>query len=747
MNKNTCKLIEMERLIIRRLGVVIFLCVLLMSSGAFHAQAQTDQQNSTGLLKKANIAYRDLKFAVAADYYETYLQNMQGSQDTVIAKLADCYLQMREYDRALREYKKIYNEGIVGETQQQKLKIAELFARKGEYRQASDLLLNVDGYKTKAQAYGQPKMLDAMKKDSLNWNLSFLNINTSEREFSPCLVGNTLLFSSNKALPTKKDAFGWDGKNYSHLWKIPVASISAVPVDQMNESMLAKAQKSQSKARQLAEVYEQGDTKPMNSALGLLINKPTMKGDPNSIGTIVSGLDKIKLNAGAISVDKNNKVYFSSNYPKADKKGVNRICLMEAEYSSTGVSKIKQLPFGDPNSYSVMHPAVNSDGTFMVCSSDMPNGQGGYDLYYTERDDSSKPWSKLNPLNASINTIGNEVFPTITTNGYLYFSSDAMPGLGGLDIYRVLLQDVTNGNATPEHLSYPVNSSSDDFGWTQDSTAVRGYFTSDRVNSNDNLYSFYFEIKKIKGRLYVEGFVLDKQTAEPIETATVFMLNKADNKVTVAKSDKDGKFRFPISNQGEVVIKAIKKGHSDDCLSMTTTVTVQDEDIIQKTPHDLLLDKYKIGYTWKLNNIHYDFDKSFIRKDARPILDSLVTILNTYPINVELGSHTDSRGSNAYNIALAQRRADAAVAYLINSGIDSQRIKAKGYGETQLLNKCSDGVPCSKEAHQENRRTEVKVLSLNIPQSKSPELDLDKFKAGEVVDKDEFPNGFFDNCK
>jgi len=747
MKINIYKLSEMKKMIIKQLPITLALCALMLSSGLLYAQTKVDQLNSAVLLKKANIAYRDLKFAVAADYYETCLQNMQGSQDSVVAKLADCYLQMREYDRALREYKKIYNGGTVGETQQQRLRIAELFARKGEYRQAADLLINVDGYKNKAQAYSQPIMLDAMKKDSLNWNLSFLNLNTPNREFSPCLIGNTLLFSSNKSLPTKKDAFGWDGKNYSHLWRIPVSSISAVPINQFSDTVLTNAQKTQSKTKQLAEIYELGDTKPMNSALGLLINKPTMKADPNAIGTIVAGLDKIKLNAGAISVDKNNHVYFSSNYSKADKKGINRICLMEAEYSANGVSKIKKLPFGDPNSYSVMHPAVNPDGTFMVCSSDMPNGRGGYDLYYTQRDDTSKPWGKLSPLNGNINTAGNEVFPTITPNGYLYFSSDAMPGLGGLDIYRIPLQDVINGKATPEHLSYPVNSSSDDFGWTQDSTSVKGYFTSDRVNSNDNLYSFYFEVKKIKGKLYIEGLVLDKQTSEPIETATIFLLSKADNKVTVAKSDIDGKFRFLISNPGEVVIKALKKGHSDDCLSMTTIMNIQDQDTIQKTPHDLLLDKYKVGYTWKLNNIHYDFDKSFIRKDARPILDSLVKILNTYPINVELGSHTDCRGSNEYNIALSQRRADAAVAYLINNGIDSRRIKARGYGEMQLLNKCSDGVPCSKEAHQENRRTEVKVTSLNIPQPKSSDLDLDKFKAGEVIDKDQLPNNFFDNCK
>ena len=128
-----------------------------------------------------------------------------------------------------------------------------------------------------------------------------------------------------------------------------------------------------------------------------------------------------------------------------------------------------------------MHPAVNSQGTILVFSSDKPGGKGGFDLYYAQRQDNSNPWGAIQLFRGSINTEGNEVFPGITPKGDLYFSSNALPGLGGLDIYRINLQDALAGKGEPEHLSYPVNSSADDFGMTQDSTGLKGYFTSDRA--------------------------------------------------------------------------------------------------------------------------------------------------------------------------------------------------------------------------------------------------------------------------
>ena len=398
-----------------------------------------------------------------------------------------------------------------------------------------------------------------------------------------------------------------------------------------------------------------------------------------------------------------------------------------------------------------MHPAINLDGTLLVCSSDKAGGKGGYDLYYSKRSDINQPWDTLKTFGNNLNTIGNEVFPSITPDGYLYFSSDNIPGLGGLDIYRILLHDAIAGRGEIEHLSYPVNSSADDFGWTQqDITGVKGFFTSDRLNSDDNLYSYsYNPIKMLKRakKSFIEGFVLEKQSLKPIMGATLFLYNIREDTVYVAKADKNVKYHFPVLTTSDIIIKAVNKKYINDCLSANILYEPQPKDTIQKAPRDLLLDKFKVGFKWKLSNIHYDFDKWNIRADAMPILDSLIMILNENLITVELGSHTDSRGSFKYNERLSQHRAESAVAYLIQHGIDSKRITAKGYGEYQLLNGCSDGVPCTDEEHQANRRTEVKVTGYTTPQKVSENIDPDKFKDGEKINKNDLPKDFFEECK
>ena len=727
--------------------------ICMLTTGILNAQINTNKKapiKYSILLKKADIAYQDSKFAIAADYYETYLQNPVNSRNIVLSKLADCYWQMREYDNARRIYTLISPNGNQGASQQDQHRIAELYARNGQYQQASEWLKGVAGYKLKADAYNEKKTLNKMKKDSLNWKLGFLNVNTAYREFSPFLSNNILFFSSNKPLLTKKKAYGWDAKNYARLWEIPLSNVDSVSLYQFTDNTLNK-KLSKDKIKNLAGIYECGDTKPSSSAIRLLINKPTMNGDLNPAGAIVKGLEKIQLNAGAISIDKNNHFYFSANYANADKKGVNRICLMEGIYTTSGITTIQKLPFGDANTYSVMHPAINLDGTLLVCSSDKAGGKGGYDLYYSKRSDINQPWDTLKTFGNNLNTIGNEVFPSITPDGYLYFSSDLMPGLGGLDIYRILLHDAIAGRGEIEHLSYPVNSSADDFGWTQqDSTGVKGFFTSDRLNSDDNLYSYsYNQIKTLKRakKSFIEGFVLEKQSLKPIMGATLFLYNIREDTVYVAKADKNGKYHFPVLTTSDIIIKAVDKKYINDCLSANIVYEPQPKDTIQKAPRDLLLDKFKVGFKWKLSNIHYDFNKWNIRADAMPILDSVIMILNENPITVELGSHTDSRGSFKYNERLSQHRAESAVAYLIQHGIDSKRITAKGYGEYQLLNRCSDGVPCSDEEHQTNRRTEVKVTGYTTPQKVSENIDPDKFKDGEKINKNLLPKDFFDGCK
>jgi len=204
-------------------------------------------------------------------------------------------------------------------------------------------------------------------------------------------------------------------------------------------------------------------------------------------------------------------------------------------------------------------------------------------------------------------------------------------------------------------------------------------------------------------------------------------------------------YKMPANRPADLTVKAMLPKYISDCTPFalaeikpgTTT----------QAPRDLLLDKLEVKKVFRIDNIYYDFDKYNIRADARPELDRLVRIMNENPITVELGSHTDCRGSFAYNDRLSQNRAQSAVDYIVSQGISNSRITAKGYGEHQLTNKCADGVPCSEEEHQANRRTEFKIIGFGASTNIMDQFDPNNFKNGEELDGRLMPGGFFSPCK
>ena len=698
------------------------------------------------VLDNADIAYEGFKYAIAADYYEKYLKSVRDTSNALLTKLADCYWQTREYNDAFRIYQSLYRDVNPKATIQQKLRIGELYARFHNYKQASQWLSGIYGYQTKVASFMDTLKLKSMKKDSLNWHLGFLNINTPYQEFSPAIVGDTLYFSSNRPNRIGVKISKAESANYDRLWKISKSEKNTNPLKKLNLKSKGKL-----------------------NVPGTVVGKGA---------SLFKGLEKFQYNIGTVSIDKNNHYYFTANYLSSGRIGINRLRLIEGFFNRNGTLKMKVLPFGDPKLFSVMHPAINRDGTFLVISSDKPNGKGNNDLYYTRRKSILKPWDNLKAFGKNINTAGNEVFPTLTSDGYLYFSSDALAGLGGLDIYRISLQDALNGKENVEHLSYPINSSGDDFGWSQDSTTTSGFFTSDRLD-NDDIYSFLY--KHYQKMCNISGSVLDLFTKEPIMNATVFILNKETKKVNIAKTDKKGKYNFILASTDTVILKAVKIGLTNDFLTDRSNGKTQQEDTVLKNMQNLLLEirianindtvssnnenhssersgnvmqnlllnkhVLLINANWKLNNIYYDFNSWDIRADAVPVLDSLISLLKMYPIRVELGSHTDSRGTFEYNDRLSQKRAESVVDYLVKHGINKDRVTAIGYGKRFLLNKCADGVPCSESENQVNRRTEVKVISnTDIQKYQIDAIDPDKFKDGEQIDQSALPADFFDNC-
>jgi outer membrane protein OmpA-like peptidoglycan-associated protein len=222
--------------------------------------------------------------------------------------------------------------------------------------------------------------------------------------------------------------------------------------------------------------------------------------------------------------------------------------------------------------------------------------------------------------------------------------------------------------------------------------------------------------------------------------ATVCLLNTKTGIVKVLHTNTNGFYKTPVDKNGSYLIKAILQNYISDCLSIPPATSDTATRLI--APHDLLLNKLEINKIFKLEIIYYDFDKWDIRPDAAIELDKLVKIMKESPISIELGSHTDSRGSERYNMKLTQKRAETVVQYIIQKGIEPGRIKAKGYGESKLTNRCADDVPCSGEEHQANRRTEFTVTEFNAP-SAITRFDMSKLNAGDEISVSMLDKDFF----
>lgn len=370
-----------------------------------------------------------------------------------------------------------------------------------------------------------------------------------------------------------------------------------------------------------------------------------------------------------------------------------------------GDSWSEPMPFRYNNAlnWSVSDPYIAPDGQTLYFVSDMDGGLGGTDIYVCRRL-SDGSWGEAINLGPSVNTAADERTPALDMQGNLYFSSKGHAGMGGLDIFKA--EATGNGFSDPVNLGYPINSSHDDLTFRY-LTDESGYLTSDRTGGRGDDDIYYFTIHKIL-HFALQGQVLTLDSQEPLAGATVTLVNLDTQEQLNVTTDADGQYHFELSPDSRYRVSAslehFKLHKAEDAI----TAGLEASTTLEK---DLFLESLYPGQTFVLENIYYDFDKSDIREDAAIELDKLIALLKQYPsISIELSSHTDSRGSDAYNQALSQRRAESAVNYLIDKGISRERLQARGYGESRLVNNCSNGVPCSVEAHQLNRRTEFTIL-------------------------------------
>lgn len=399
------------------------------------------------------------------------------------------------------------------------------------------------------------------------------------------------------------------------------------------------------------------------------------------------------------------------------------------------------------DSCNVSQPYLSADGKELYVSSDVDGGYGGKDLYVLTKN-SEGNWSDPQNLGPALNTAGDEVFPQLSADGKLYFASNGQEGMGGLDIFSAAKINKQWSNV--QNVRAPINSGADDFAPVfekvrpEDQYKIKsqGYFVSNRPGGKGRDDIYYFTEEKTKVFL-VKGDVVEKQfekagdpnsnvvafTPMPSIDVTLQMLDGKGNPVAnsqrTIKSDKNGRFQFLVETDRTYKVSA----SSQDYFTRSETVSTnefqkQDKDSVAATIR-LVLDKIYKNVQVNISNIYYDYNKADIRPDAAKVLDTLVNVLKENPnVKVEIGSHTDSRGKDAYNMRLSQARAQSVVDYLVQHGIDASLLSAKGYGETQPVNKCTNGVKCTEEEHQANRRTTFKVTSAEFTIESSTPVEI-----------------------
>lgn len=368
------------------------------------------------------------------------------------------------------------------------------------------------------------------------------------------------------------------------------------------------------------------------------------------------------------------------------------------------------------------HPAVSPDGEYLYFVSDMPGGYGGKDIWRISLKERQGSLVNLGPV---INTEGNDDFPYVRSDGSLYFSSDGHPGMGGLDIFRATaVGDPADLRWKVENMGFPINSAGDDFGITF-GKGEDGFFSSNRGDARgyDHIYSFEYD----PVRITIEGLVMDKDE-EPVKNAIIRIVgNDGSNQKEVARDD--GSFSFALQRGVKYVMLAGAKGYLNQKQEFASDSTMEDANYWV----EFILPS--ISKPSVVENIFYDYDKADLRPESKTALNELIAVLHDNPnVTIEMASHTDRWGSDAYNINLSERRAKSVVDYLVENGISRDRLQPHGYGKSRpktvtkriarLYPQFKEGDILTEEfiktlseedqqaADQINRRTEFSVLSL-----------------------------------
>jgi len=363
--------------------------------------------------------------------------------------------------------------------------------------------------------------------------------------------------------------------------------------------------------------------------------------------------------------------------------------------------------------YKSQQPFVSFDGRTLFFSSNRPGGLGGFDIWTAPIDENGFIGNAKN-LGAPVNTEGDEITPFFhTLSSTLYYSTNGIAGLGGFDVFKSSLNVDDSAYQAPKNLNTPINSSKDDAYFIVERLGTKGFFASDRIDCDGGHCYKIFSYVNEPIKFDLDGYVFDAETNDPIPNALVTIRDVHDGEEPFfVVTDEKGYYSTDLKPNLEFFLKAQKNKYFGSAASLATKGLTESKHFEQ----DFFLSKIPAGDI-EIEGVEYDFNKATLRPKSMEILDKIVDVLKINDnLSIELSSHTDARGNDAYNMKLSQARAQSCVDYIVSKGIPASRIKATGYGETKPIipeseiNKMVPKSPEFEAAHQKNRRTAFKVI-------------------------------------
>ncbi|RYY72856.1 MAG: cell envelope biogenesis protein OmpA [Gammaproteobacteria bacterium] len=617
---------------------------ILLLSLALSGTALTAQNKDTA---DADKLYNRLEYVDAADAYLKLVDRGKGDA-YVYRQLAESYYNVFNSKEAARWYAKATESQQDAETY---FRYAQMLKAEGQYEKANAQMARfaqLAPSDDRAKEYrSDPDYLPKLRAQGKLFQDKALAINSDKSDFGPFLTDDGHLYfasARNKARRT----YGWNEEPFLDLY-----------VSVMN------ADGSLAEPTPVAGVntrFHEGPASITKDGSTMYFSSESFK-------------------EGEFEKDKKNRLKMGQTY------------LYRATRDGESWGGVKELGFNGRD-YSNKDAAISPDGKTLYFSSNMPGGSGGYDIWKVSVSPEGTYGTPEN-LGTGVNTAGNEGFPSLTESGRLYFSSDARQGFGGLDVFYVDTR--TGGEA--RNVGAPVNTSRDDFAFSFNETRKTGFFSSNR-NGNDDL----FQATPVCAT-EITVAVTDARTGAALPDARVAILDEKKNVVETKTSDAGGLVSYVTDCGRTFAVQATRQGYESATFPVARTAGEPLSVSAALQPIETIVKPEEVT----LNEIRFEYDRSNITREGAFELDKLVQVLAKYPnMTVMVKAHTDNRGSDAYNMALSERRARSTVQYVLSKGVKRERISGKGFGESEPKVDC--GADCTEEQHAQNRRSEFLIV-------------------------------------